>query len=158
MGSLLGENEALRPLLKRARRLNALQDTYVRALAEVLAEDLPLRETFARASRISALMGSTLVIGTASAALATRLKMLSPSLLLEIQKQEQEVTEIRVDLQPAWEAPESKPLTRLPAPMPVPDSVLQQLSDSLGDSPLKDTVERIRRRRARAKPAVKGAR
>jgi hypothetical protein len=63
-----------------------------------------------------------------------------------------------VDLQPAWEAPESKPLTRLPAPMPVPDSVLQQLSDSLGDSPLKDTVERIRRRRARAKPAVKGAR
>lgn len=149
LGTLLGENDALRPLLKRARHINALQHIYLDALATVVSEDLPLRESLARASRVSALVGSTLVVGTASAAAATRLKPLVPTLLKQIQMQEQEVTEIRVEMQPGWVGSEEKPITRQPAREPMPSAVLDKLADSLEASPLKDAVERIRKRRAR---------
>ena len=155
VGTLLGENDALRPLLKQARHLNALQNVYLDALSVVLVEDLPLRESFARASRISALVGSTLVVGTASAAVATRLKQMAPSLLKQIQMQEQEVIEIRIEMQPGWIAPDDKPVSRLPAREPMPASVLDKLSAGLTDSPLKETVDRIRRRRSR-KPTKSG--
>ena len=139
----------MRPLLKRARHINALQHIYLDALGTVVIEDLPLRESLARASRVSALVGSTLVIGTSSAAVATRLKPLVPTLLKQIQMQEQEVTEIRVEMQPGWIAHEDKPASRLPAREPMPAAVLERLSESLEASPLKDAVEKIRRRRAR---------
>lgn len=149
LGTLLGENDALRPLLKQAQHLNALQIVYLDALAVVLEEDLPLRESFARASRISAFMGSTLIVGTASSAVATRLKQLLPRLLKQIQKQEQEVTEIRVEMQPGWVAADDRPITRMPAREPMPTTVLEKLSTGLADSPLKEVVDRIRRRRSR---------
>jgi hypothetical protein len=149
LGALLGENDALRPLLKQARHINALQHIYLDALATVVDEDLPLRESLARASRVSALVGSTLVVGTASAAVATRLKSWAPALLKQIQKQEQEVTELRVEMQPGWAAADASPAPRHKPREPVPENVLAALSQSLGDSPLKDTVDRIRRRRAR---------
>ncbi|MDX2217930.1 MAG: hypothetical protein SF172_02775 [Burkholderiales bacterium] len=150
LGTLLGENDALRPLLKRARHINALQHIYLDALGTVVIEDLPLRESLARASRVSALVGSTLVIGTSSAAVATRLKPLVPTLLKQIQMQEQEVTEIRVEMQPGWAAVDERPVTRMPTRAPMPGEVLDRLADSLTPSPLKDVVERIQRRRARA--------
>jgi hypothetical protein len=152
---LLGENDALRPLLKQARHISALQLIYLDALTVLLAEDLPLRESFARASRVLALVGSTLVIGTSSAAVATRLKPLAPALLKQIQKQEQEVTEVRVEMQPGWAANGTTPGPRPQPREPMPDNLLERLAQSLGDSPLKDTVEKMRRRRARQAAAKK---
>lgn len=158
VSALLGENDALRPLLKRARLINALQLSYLDALPEVLRQDLPGsagHETFVRSSRVTALVGSTLVIGTASAAVATRLKLLVPTLLKQIQKQEQEVTEIRVELQPAWAAPDERPASRQPPRQAIPAAALDALSGQISDSPLKDTVDRIRRRRARQSTKTK---
>lgn len=149
LGTLLGENDAVRPLLKQARHINALQHIYLDALATAVNEDLPLRESLARASRVSALVGSTLVIGTSSAAVATRLKPLAPTLLKQIQMQEQEVTEVRVEMQPGWAAPDDKPISRFPARASMPEAVLNQLATHLTPSPLKDVVEQIQRRRAR---------
>ncbi|MBL8517105.1 MAG: DUF721 domain-containing protein [Betaproteobacteria bacterium] len=149
LGTFLGENDALRPLLKQARHINALQHVYLDALATLVDEDLPLRESFVRASRVSALVGSTLVVGTASAAVATRLKPLVPRLLKQIQMKEQEVTEIRIELQPGWAAHDSPAGRRPVAREPVPAPVLDKLAEGLSDSPLKDVVESIRRHRAR---------
>ena len=82
--ALLSENDSLRPLLRQARLIQALQQIYLDALPNIFGEDLP--EQFARASRVTAIMGTTIVIGVASASLGTRIKQIAPRLLSIFQK------------------------------------------------------------------------
>jgi hypothetical protein len=149
--ALLSENDALRPLLGKARHIQALQQIYIDALPNLFGEDLP--EQFARASRVTAIVGTTIVVGVASASIGTRIKQIAPRLLSLFQKQEQEVTEIRVEVQPDWQTvTKAGPGKHAGKPRtPIPESTLDTLEDILSDSPLKDAVAQIRKGHSRSK-------
>src|SRR5450759_4002863 len=90
--TLLSENDTLQPLVARLRRVNSLQKIYFEALADALPE----LEGFAQASRVSAIVGTTIVISAANGPVAAKLKQVVPRLLLKFQMQDQKLTSIPV--------------------------------------------------------------
>jgi hypothetical protein len=147
--TFLGESDTLAPLLAHHRRTAHLQT--------ILVDSLPAN--LKASSRIAAWEGTTIVVATANGATAAMLKQMLPRLLEKFrvvlsknQKQEQEVTSIRVVVQPETPATvgQDTPRPRATRPgEPMPIASLNQLSDSLDDSPLKQAVEKIRQRRSR---------
>ena len=137
-------------MMRKAALISRLQQTYVSTIPAHLQST----------SRIAAAEGTTLVIAVANGAVATSLKQMLPRLLerfrenfQENQKQEQQVTAIRVLVQPEYFGPdlELKPIKRTPiATTPMPADALSELTNQLGNSPLKETLKRIQRRRERA--------
>ena len=146
--TLLSENDTLQPLVARLRRINSLQQIYFEALADALPE----LQGFAQASRVSAIVGTTIVISAANGPVAAKLKQVVPRLLLKFQMQEQKLTSIRVEVQPDWAVTTtvSTP-AKSPARNPIPDEQLADLAHSLSDSPLKSALEQIKKRRGRKK-------
>jgi hypothetical protein len=146
--TLLTENDTLHPLVARLRRVNSLQQIYLEALADALPE----LEGFAQASRVSAIVGTTIVISAANGPVAGKLKQVVPRLLLKFQMQEQKLTSIRVEVQPDWTVTATAAARpRSPARNPIPDKQLADLADSLSDSPLKGALDQIKKRRGRKK-------
>jgi hypothetical protein len=144
--TLLSENDGLQPLLKGLQRVNVLQQNF----REALQTALPEPDGFARASRVSAVIGTTVVISAASAPVAAMLRQVVPRLLSGFQKQGIEVTAIHVVVQPGGWGAKAEPATRAPPPgETLSDAALARLADSLSDSPLKKTLEEIGKRRAR---------
>ncbi len=93
-----------------------------------------------------------MVIAAANGAVAAKLKQMLPRLLEKFRqnkKQEQEVTAISVLVQPTYFEPEA-PLRTGPPREPMPSKMLGELAESLEDSPLKKTVEKIMKQRERA--------
>ena len=93
-----------------------------------------------------------MIIAVANGAVATKLKQMLPRLLEKFRqnkKQEQEVTAISVVVQPDFFQPEPAPRTGPPREA-MPTEMLTELAESLEDSPLKTTIQGIRRRRERA--------
>jgi hypothetical protein len=146
--TLLSENDTLQPLVATLRRVNSFQQVYLEALADALPE----LEGFAQASRVSAIVGTTIVISAANGSVAAKLKQVVPRLLSKFQMQEQELTSIRVEVQPDLAVPTAAatPAKSL-ARNPIPDEKLADLADSLPDSPLKSALEQIMKRRERKK-------
>ena len=146
--TLLTENDTLQPLVASLRRVNSLQQIYFEALADALPE----LQGFAQASRVSAIVGTTIVISAANGPVAAKLKQVVPRLLLKFQMQEQKLTSIRVEVQPDWAVTTtvSTP-AKSPARNPIPDEQLADLAHSLSDSPLKSALEQIKKRRGRKK-------
>ena len=136
-------------MMRKAALISRLQQTYVGTIPAHLQS----------ASRIAAVEGTTLVIAVANGAVATSLKQILPRLLerfrekfQENQKQEQEVTAIRVLVQPEYFGVDMEPkqIKRTPIDTtPMPAEALNQLANQLGDSPLKETLKRILNRRER---------
>lgn len=103
-----------------------------------------------------------MVIAAANGAIATNLKAYSPRLLENFQnqlektsgkknKQEQEVTSIRVLVQPeisTWRPPTPTSVRLTTQKTPISDAQLADLADKLGETPLKAAVERILSKRA----------
>jgi hypothetical protein len=146
--TLLSENDTLQPLVARLRRVNSLQQIYFEALADALPE----LEGFAQASRVSAIVGTTIVISAANGPVAAKLKQVVPRLLLKIQMQEQKLTSIRIEVQPDWAVTTTVAApAKSPARNPIPDQQLAALADSLSDSPLKSALEQMKKRRGRKK-------
>jgi hypothetical protein len=149
--ALMGEDEIIAPVLKRAELIAHLQKIY--------SDTIPTH--LKAGSRIAAMEGSTLVIATANGAVAAVLKQMLPRLLekfRENQKQEQEVTAIRVIVQPEALGPEAgqkRAPNRVSGAAPMPDSNLSALTQTLSESPLKETVRRIQQRRKRALTVAK---
>ena len=147
--TLLSENDTLQPLVARLRQVNSLNQIYFEALADALPE----LEGLAQASRVSAIVGTTIVISAANGAIAAKLKQVVPRLLLKFQMQEQKLTSIRIEVQPDWAvATTAAAAAKPPARNPIPDEKLADLADSLSDSPLKSALEQIKKRRGRKKP------
>ncbi len=93
-----------------------------------------------------------MIIAAANGAVAAKLKQMLPRLLEKFRqnkKQEQEVTAITVLVQPDFFLPAPAPKTGAPRE-PMPTTLLDELAESLEDSPLKTTIEGIRKRRERA--------
>lgn len=144
--ALMSENEAIAPMLQRLNLISRLQNTFVATIPAGLNAS----------SRVAAVEGTTLVIAAANGAVAASLKQMLPRLLMKFQEnkmQEQEVTAIRVAVQPealALDREPARPKRRVANVAPMPDASLESLAGSLEESPLKATVQQIQKRRERA--------
>ncbi|MCY7389515.1 MAG: DciA family protein [Burkholderiales bacterium] len=144
--ALLRENETLLPFHEQLRQISGLQKTFVDALPPGLSESC----------RIATVEGSTIIVATANGAVAAKLKQMLPRLLGsfretigENKKQYQEVTGISVIVQPEFFVAEMPPKLAPPR-APIPTAKLAELAESLGDSPLKTTLEALANKRQRA--------
>mgnify|MGYP000013969861 CR=1 FL=1 len=144
--TLVAENETFAPMLQRLEFISRLQKIYSNTVTPALNE----------MSRVAAVEGSTIVVAAINGHAASILKQMLPRLLQkfrENQKQEQEVTAIRVIVQPTVTGVNIEPQTRNSATKmgaPMPQTAIDCLANSLGDSPLKDTIIRIQQKRERA--------
>jgi len=137
ISKLLGDSTELRPLSERLELIKRLQKRY-RTLVP---------EGFAAASRVCAIDGTTVVICAASGPVAAALRHLAPRLLEGLrssrrnskQQRDQELTAIRIEVQVDVPAPK-RPVKARGA---MPRERLAGLADKMGDSPLKETLERI---------------
>ncbi|MBL8513376.1 MAG: DUF721 domain-containing protein [Betaproteobacteria bacterium] len=144
------ENAALKPVHDRLIALSRLQQSLAGTLPPGLKESC----------RVATIEGSTLVIAAANGAAAARLKQMLPRLLDTFQTEqfgspggenkskEQQVTAISVLVQPNFSV--------IDTPMPqgakrpaMPNEKLTELVEKLGDSPLKDTLGKLAKKRER---------
>jgi len=100
----------------------------------------------AKASRVCAIEGTTVVISATSGPVAAALRQVAPRLLTAIRKglkenENPQLTGIRVEVQV-----EARPVRRAVKPRePLPTEKLSRLAEELSDSPLKDTLRKIGR-------------
>ena len=136
---LLDENADLKPLTQRLAHIKRLQRRYRSIAPERLCE----------ASRVCAIDGTTVVICADSGAVAAALRHLAPRILEDLRKlasansskhpRDQELTSIRIEVQVKIREP--KP--RVHARGAMPRDKLGKVADALGESPLKETLERL---------------
>ena len=134
-------------LVAQHRRLSRLQQSF---------EDT-LPPGWEKLCRVAALEGSTVVIAAANGAIATNLKAYSPRLLesfrILLEKKtmkEQEVTSIRIVVQPeisTWRPPTPTSIQLASAKTPMSGEQLDDLAGKLADSPLKTVLGKIRSKR-----------
>jgi hypothetical protein len=144
--AIFGENDLVAPLLAQHKRLSRLQQSFAD----------PLPPGWNSLCRVAALEGTTVVIAAANGAIATNLKAYSPKLLENFRsaltknqkkiKQEQELTGIRIMVQPeisTWRPPTATAVKLAAQKTPMSAQQLADLADNLTDSPLKVAVTRI---------------
>ena len=139
---LLDENPELAPLARRLEQVKRLQKRY-RALAP---------EQLAAASRVCAIEGTTVVVVATSGAVAAALRQIAPRLLEGLRgaarksskhSGDQELNSMRIEVQ----VKERTPPRRVVARTEVPREKLAKVADGLSDSPLKETLARMTRKR-----------
>ena len=139
---LLGDSAELKPLAARLAYIKRLQRRYRTFVPEKLAE----------ASRVCAIDGTTVVICTASGPIAAILRQLAPRLLQGLREAaqkspkhsvDQELNGIRIEVQVNRVTPARPVAPRAE----LPREKLADLARSLGDSPLKEALEKMTRRR-----------
>jgi hypothetical protein len=141
ISKLLGTSTELRPLAERLVLIKRLQKRY-----QTLAP-----ENLARASRVCAIEGTTVVICAASGPVAAALRHLAPRLLEGLRgvragskhSRDQELTSIRLEVQ----VERAEPRRPVRARGEMPSEKLADVAGRLADSPLKDELKRIARRR-----------
>jgi len=142
IAKLLGASAELQPLAARLAYIRRLQRRY-RTLAPG-----PLAE----ASRVCAIDGTTVVVSAASGPVAAVLRQLAPRLLEGLREaarkspkhsEDQELNSIRIEVQVNQVTPR-RPAKPLPE---VPREKLEAVARSLSDSPLKEALERMSRRK-----------
>ena len=138
--SLFDEHKAER----RARILTAAR----KLIADRGYDGLTMRD-LARASRVCAIEGTTIVICAASGPVAAALRHLAPRLLEALRgvranskhSRDQELTSIRIEVQ--VDRPEPRPPVKPRSE--IPGAKLADVAGGLADSPLKTELERIAR-------------
>jgi hypothetical protein len=133
-GSLLGSNPELRPLVSRAYALSALQRHFIKAAPPYLAQSCT----------VLGLQFGTLTVAAANATVAAKLRQLAPELVVLLQNRGCEVNGIRVKVQVGY-AP-AQPLQRPRELSGTARNALNNFSDSLNESPLKQALQRISRK------------
>jgi hypothetical protein len=137
IAKLLGESAELRPLAERLAHIKRLNRRY-RTLVP---------ESFAEASRVCAVDGTTVVVGAASGTVAAALRQLAPRILEGMRgvrthpktSRDQELTAIRIEVQVSTSQPQRPVVPR----DPLPRGKLADLAERLSDSPLKDTLRQM---------------
>jgi hypothetical protein len=137
IGEILTATGQLKALSRAAQRLAELEQLLLSAAPRALSE----------ATRIKSLRDGMLVVSADNAAVASKLKLLAPQLLMHIQEREPEVTGIRVEVQPAPGAAPRKTTKRALGGTTIAE--FQNLAAGLADSPLKSAVERLVQRRGK---------
>ena len=143
IAKLLSAAAELHPLAARLAYIKRLQRRYRTLVPEPLAE----------ASRVCAIDGTIVVICAAGGPVATVLRQLAPRLLQGFREsarksskhsEDQELTGIRIEVQ-VKDFTVSRP-SRPRAPLP--KDKIADVARGLADSPLKETLERISRKKA----------
>ena len=134
LSQFLKEAPSLKPLVGRLEHIGQLQRIYNETVPQVLA----------RASRIGSLEGSTLIIIAFSGTVAAGLKQRLPSLLLQMQATEAQITAIRVDVQLELTSVNSAKKQRLTLSSVALQS-LNSLQAALPNSALKTALQRLLR-------------
>ena len=134
----LSRTTELQPLREQLGRIERLQERYRTVAPERLLE----------LSRVCAIDGTTVVICVANGAVAAALRHLSPRILQAIRSgtvpkdaEDQELTQIRIEVQVSATAPK-KPV---PPRGEMPREQLGEVAQGMSEGPLKDELERIAR-------------
>lgn len=131
--TLLNGNQELRPLLAKAQALSALQRHFISVAPPHLAQSSQVQ--------VLGLQLGTLSIAVANATFAAKLRQLAPELVTMMQNRGCEVSGIRVKVQVSFDRLQPKP-----APHKLSKTArnaLNELSQSLNDSPLKLALEKM---------------
>jgi hypothetical protein len=139
IGRLLAASSELQALSAKARRLMELQQMYIAVAPEPLV----------KASRVKNFRAGTLFLVADNTAIAAKLRQLAPSLLINFQKQEPQITGLRVEVQVSELAdkPDKSP-TKYGLPIEVIDD-FKKLSERVNDPALKSALARLVRRHSR---------
>ena len=140
IGTLLAASSELQALSTKARRLEKLQQLYITCTPGPLAQ----------ASRVRNFRAGTLYLVAGNTAVAAKLRQLAPSLLVKIQKQEPQITGIRVEVQvvePPRSPDESPGHPGLPIDI-VDD--FRKLAERVHDPALKSALSRLVKRHSRS--------
>lgn len=131
--ALFKENAELAILSGQAQDLNASQKIWQAVVPDILKP----------CTAAGAIKHKRLTVYADNGAIAAKLKLLLPSLLIKLKKQGLEVTAIRVQVQ-VKSAPQkpAKPARRIPAQAA---KKLDALAGELGDSPLGEALARLAR-------------
>jgi hypothetical protein len=137
IGDVIARSGGLEALARHARRLSDLQQLLLEATPSELAA----------ATRVTDLKAGTLVVLADNPAVAAKLRQLAPRLLKHVQKQQSEVTGIRVGVQvKTHKINVEHEFTKAPLP---PEAIkdLGRLAEVLPPSPLKSALARLLARR-----------
>jgi hypothetical protein len=135
LDTLWQQDSTLQTLSAQAEHINALQKTWEAAIPPSLK----------RHCRAGLLTNQRLTVYAASGAIAAKLKLLTSSLLAKLQSQGLEVTAIRVEVQVKSEPQQPAKTQRNLSPASAGE--LERLAATLPDSPLRNSLKRLARRR-----------
>jgi len=131
--TLLRENRELLPLLAKAQALSALQRHFASVAPPHLVQS--------GQPQVLGLQLGILSIAVANAAVAAKLRQLAPELAIMMQNKGCEVSGIRVKVQVSYDLPQPEPvLHKLGKPA---QHALNELSNNLNDSPLKQALKKL---------------
>jgi hypothetical protein len=142
IAKLLGASAELQAVAARLAYIKRLQRRYRTLVPEELAQ----------ASRVCAIDGTTLVILASSGPVAAVLRQLAPRVLQGMREAarnsrkhstDQDITGIHVEVQVKHVTPRARFLARAE----LPKEKLEELARNLSDSPLRETLQRISRRK-----------
>lgn len=133
--SLFSGNQEFRSLISQAQSLSALQLHFASVAPPHLAQS----------AQVLSLQAGTLGIAVANATLAAKLRQLAPELAILLQNRGCEVSGIRVKVQVDYARNQPKHIPRILTK--TAQNALNELSQNLGDSPLKDAVNRMARKK-----------
>ena len=131
--TLLNGSQELRPLLAKAQALSALQRHFISVAPPQLAQSSQVQ--------VLGLQLGTLSIAVANAAVAAKLRQLAPELVVLMQNRGCEVSGIRVKVQVSFDRLQPKPAPHKLSK--TAQNALNELSQSLNDSPLKLALEKL---------------
>jgi len=137
IGDVIARSGGLEALARHARRLSDLQLLLLEATPSELAA----------ATRVTDLKAGTLVVLADNPAVAAKLRQLAPRLLKHVQKQQPEITGIRVGVQVKTHKIKAEhEITKRPLP---PEAIkdLGELAEALPPSSLKSALARFLARR-----------
>lgn len=141
LGRILAAEASLQPVLAKAQDL--------RALAGLLDGYLP--PELARQVRVVNYRDGEVVLGAASAAIAAKLRLLAPSLVIFFSKQRLQVNSVRLQVQPnASRSADIAPQKTAYLSTPTLDS-LRKLYKEMRPSPARDALERLLEKRLAGK-------
>lgn len=123
----------LKALTRKAQRLAEWQRRYAELAPQALA----------RASRVAGLRAGTLLIWADNAAVAAKLKQLTPRLTAAMKQQADEVTSIRVQVQPLGQARDDQRTRAKNVLTPRAIAHFEKLASSVGDDALKGALRRL---------------
>jgi hypothetical protein len=129
--NLLNNSTEFRAILGKAQNLCALQQQLIAATPAYLAPTL----------QVLSMEFGTLTVATSNATVAAKLRQLSPEIVANLKNGGGEVSGIRVKVQVSYPAPPSKNKARQLSGEA--RNAIEQLGDSLADSPLKDALKKM---------------
>jgi len=129
--SLLSGDQELRPLLTKAQALSALHRHFIGVAPPHLAQS----------SQVLGMQSGTLSVAVANAAVAAKLRQLVPELIVMLQNRGCEVSGIRVKVQVSFNL--SQPVSPPRKLGKTARDALNELSQTLGDSPLKIALKKL---------------